>query len=249
MRIFYASDLHIEFEDNRNALQFDELAADLVILAGDIGVGTDGIEWAAASFSIPIIYVPGNHEFYHHDYHELRARSREIASKLGVHLLDEDTIEIDGIRFAGCTLWTDYQVNGTPQFSKTVLEDVMPDHRCITSGKNTLWTPELALETHQNSVAWLAGLNNIDVVVTHHCPSLTAIGHIHPQNQYTPGFISDLDWLIEKIAPRAWVFGHHHCCVDVIHPSGARIVSNQHGYPHEDRGTIGWNQTAILEIG
>ena len=70
MKIFYASDLHIEFEDNRETLRFEGLDADLTILAGDIGAGIGGIEWAAKAFNMPVIYVLGNHEFYHHDYHQ-----------------------------------------------------------------------------------------------------------------------------------------------------------------------------------
>ncbi len=47
---------------------------------------------------------------------------------------------------------------------------------------------------------------------------------------------------------KAWVFGHTHCCVDVSHASGTRIVSNQHGYPEEDQDEIGWNAAATLAI-
>ena len=118
MKLFYASDLHIEFEDNCKTLRFAGLDADVAILAGDIGAGIGGIQWAAEVFEIPVIYVLGNHEFYHHDYHQLRLDARKSAEALGVHLLDEDVLEIDGVRFAGCTLWTDYQANGLPEVAK-----------------------------------------------------------------------------------------------------------------------------------
>ena len=64
MKLQVLNDLHIEFED------FDPPAteADVVILAGDIGVGLEGLRWAEDWFpDRPVIYVPGNHEFYHHD--------------------------------------------------------------------------------------------------------------------------------------------------------------------------------------
>ena len=64
MKLHILSDLHTEFVD------FDppETDADAVILAGDIGVGLEGLGWAARHFrDRPIIYVPGNHEFYGHD--------------------------------------------------------------------------------------------------------------------------------------------------------------------------------------
>ncbi len=64
MKLHILNDLHIEFED------FDPPVtdADVVVLAGDIGVGMEGLRWVAARFpDRPVIYVPGNHEFYQHD--------------------------------------------------------------------------------------------------------------------------------------------------------------------------------------
>ena len=248
MNIFYASDLHIEYQANREALRFKDLDADIAILAGDIGAGVGGIEWAAETFDIPVIYVLGNHEFYHHNYHQLRSDARESAASLGVHLLDKDVLEIGGVRFAGCTLWTDYLANGQPTLAKQIAADVMPDHSCIRLSEDALWSPDDAYGAHLDCAHWLGQQKDIDVIVTHHCPSLSAIGTRHPQNEYTPLFISALDDLIADVNARAWVFGHTHCCVDVTHDSGTRIVSNQHGYPEEDQREIGWNPLATLAI-
>ena len=64
MKLHILNDLHIEFEE----FAPPATGADVVVLAGDIGVGMDGLRWAKARFSdTPVIYVPGNHEFYHHD--------------------------------------------------------------------------------------------------------------------------------------------------------------------------------------
>lgn len=61
MRLHVLSDLHIEFDD----FEPPETSADVVVLAGDTHVGVKGIEWAAQAFpDKPILYVPGNHEFY-----------------------------------------------------------------------------------------------------------------------------------------------------------------------------------------
>lgn len=248
MKIFYASDLHIEFEDNCKTLRFAGLDADVAILAGDIGAGIGGIQWAAEVFEIPVIYVLGNHEFYHHDYHQLRLDARKSAEALGVHLLDEDVLEIDGVRFAGCTLWTDYQANGLPEVAKQIAAQVMPDHSCITVSESELWSPDEAHRTHSDSVQWLLDQEGIDVVVTHHCPTLAAIGHRHSANEYTPLFISNLDEVIARVNAKAWVFGHTHCCVDLEHSSGTHIVSNQYGYPDEDQAEIGWDPVATLSV-
>jgi hypothetical protein len=54
--------------------------------------------------------------------------------------------------------------------------------------------------------------------------------------------------VIARVNAKAWVFGHTHCCVDVKHFSGTRIVSNQYGYPDEDQAEIGWDPVATLSV-
>lgn len=81
MRIRILSDIHIEFEPYRPS----EVEADLVILAGDIGVGLDGIRWAQRHFpDLPVVYIAGNHEYYGHslpDY--LIGRTRVVSNPKG----------------------------------------------------------------------------------------------------------------------------------------------------------------------
>ena len=61
MRIHILSDLHLEFE----AFQPKDVHADLIVLAGDIHTGKNGIKWIFKAFpERPVIYVLGNHEFY-----------------------------------------------------------------------------------------------------------------------------------------------------------------------------------------
>lgn len=60
MKIAVYSDLHNEFSEFVPPM----LDVELVVLAGDISVRGQGVEWANAAFDCPVIYVPGNHEFY-----------------------------------------------------------------------------------------------------------------------------------------------------------------------------------------
>lgn len=65
MKLLILSDLHLEF----GAFQVPEVEFDVRILAGDIAVpATKAIHWIlrAAYFgeTKPVIFVPGNHEFY-----------------------------------------------------------------------------------------------------------------------------------------------------------------------------------------
>ena len=64
MRIHVLSDLHFEFQKWRNAIDVNEIEADVTVLAGDIAVGLEGVAWALKAFKRPVIYIMGNHEFY-----------------------------------------------------------------------------------------------------------------------------------------------------------------------------------------
>jgi len=101
MKLHILNDLHIEFED------FEPPAtdADVVVLAGDIGVGLEGLHWAKSRFpDRSVIYVPGNHELYYHDIamiDEMKAQSPKH-----IHVLNDDQVVIEGVRFLGGILWT-----------------------------------------------------------------------------------------------------------------------------------------------
>ena len=117
MKVRILSDLHLEFA----VLLPPSIDADVVVLAGDIGVGLDGLAWARNSFpGVPVIYVPGNHEYYGHDI-ELRSDLRRQSND-GLYVLDDEAIELQGVRFVGSTLWTDFALNGTADQSIAMMK-------------------------------------------------------------------------------------------------------------------------------
>ncbi|MEN8763395.1 MAG: metallophosphoesterase, partial [Thiogranum sp.] len=107
MKLYILNDLHIEFE----GFEPPDTDADVVVLAGDIGVGGEGLRWAEDRFpDRPVVYVPGNHEFYRHDItliEELKAQAPDH-----IHVLNDDLIDIEGVRFLGSILWTDFALFG-----------------------------------------------------------------------------------------------------------------------------------------
>ena len=61
MKLHVLSDLHNEFLEYLSTGTSKE--ADVIVLAGDIGSGVKGVEWARAEWpDKPIVYVAGNHE-------------------------------------------------------------------------------------------------------------------------------------------------------------------------------------------
>lgn len=117
MRLWILSDLHLEYADLREPLQPPD--ADVCVMAGDLCRGIDnGIRWLAQHIApaMPCIYVAGNHEFYKGSIKEGLEVGRAAAKEAtGIHFLENDAVNIDGVRFLGATLWTDFRIEGAPE--------------------------------------------------------------------------------------------------------------------------------------
>ncbi|MFI0444949.1 metallophosphoesterase [Actinomadura sp. 6N118] len=239
MRIAVFSDLHLE--DNQWSPPALDTAVDAVVLAGDIAPGLDGVQWAERNFSSPVIYVPGNHEYYGWDAEQLTTRFAESQSKT-VTVLDRSCLEVGegehSVRFLGCTLWTDFraaEAHGTTQTQAMQevarkmhdVDQIMLGGRPLTSSDVAAW--------HARDLDWLGRrlsepFTGTTVVVTHHAPSPTSRHPAYPPDAILAYFLSDLRDLIRTHAPDLWIHGHTHHCVD--HVLGrTRILSNQLGRP------------------
>lgn len=133
MKMLVLSDLHVEyaaFEPDAQAVK----QADVVVLAGDIHKGVMGLNWARMVFpDKEIIYVTGNHEFYgmHWDMHLAQLRMHAQIHK--IHFLENDAVIINGIRFLGARLWTDFEFFGSSMRSQAMrlAGNCMNDFRLI----------------------------------------------------------------------------------------------------------------------
>jgi predicted phosphodiesterase len=247
MKLHILSDLHTEFAE------FDppETDADIVVLAGDIGVGKAGIEWAARQFrESPVIYLPGNHEYYHHDVgitDDLKA-----CAPANIHVLDNDTYEIDGVRFLGTTLWTDFRLYGEGEawFSRQRASRTIDDFTAIRNGDHR-FTPEDSVQLHEKGRAWLVGelqkgYGGSILVVTHHLPATPSIASQYKNDPLNPAFASRLESIIEGYQPDLWIHGHTHVACD-YEIYCTRVVCNPRGYPGESSAK-GFSPALVVEV-
>lgn len=248
MKIHLLSDLHLEFtgfEPDQQAVH----EADVIVLAGDIHKGILGITWARQVFqNKPVIYVAGNHEFYGGHWDGTLQDLRDAAAGSNVHFLENDSVTIDGVRFLGCSLWTDFEFHGAERRGAAMrdVERGLNDYRLIEAepspqvygrNKRHKLTAEHTLRRHRQSRAWLEReLGNADpektVVVTHHCPRPESVAPRYQEDALTPGFASDLP---AELLCRAslWVHGHTHdsCNYQVsVGDQRCNVVCNPRGY-------------------
>jgi predicted phosphodiesterase len=235
VRIHVLSDLHLEF----GPVPLPPVDADAVVLAGDIAVGLRGIEWASRTFAgRPILYVPGNHEYYGQTYPRFLDKMRARALELGVVLLSDSAVTIDGVRFLGATLWTDFELTGDRRMAEAAARDVMVDFKKIRIEPNFRRAkPKDVQLWHIQSRRWLdtelsTPHSGGTVVITHHAPSLRSLDATRPRHPVDAAYASDLEALVERSGVDCWVHGHTHHCVD-YRLGATRILSNQRGYPDE----------------
>jgi 3',5'-cyclic AMP phosphodiesterase CpdA len=236
MRIRVLSDLHLEFEP----FEPPTVPADVVVLAGDIGNGTMGLDWARERYAgTPVVYVPGNHEYYERDVGEVDAALARAALRTGVKLLDRAQIVIAGVRFLGATLWTDFDLHGADARADAFdyARRYLADFRLIRDAA-AAYTPEKARARHERDRAWLALAlarphDGPTVVVTHHLPSPDSVTRRWHGSALNPAFASDLRNLVARAD--LWIHGHTHDSVDFRDPaSGCRVVCNPKGYYDEN---------------
>ena len=248
MKIQILSDLHQEF--GRSDLNFSH--ADVVIFAGDTHIGTKGIEWIKSEIkNKPVIYILGNHEYYTGSYPKTLNKIKELSKNSNIFVLENDHIDIEGIRFHGATLWTDFSLFGNPIEYGMICQSRMNDYKKIR--KDPTYSKLRTIDTfkiHQLSKLWLnksleASKHQFNIVVTHHAPSIKSVPQKYQEDPLTAAYASNLEDLILTHQPEYWIHGHIHT------PSRytigkTQIICNPHGYLDEPYN--GFEKDLILNI-
>jgi predicted phosphodiesterase len=248
MKIQLISDLHI------GVCQYTPVAAgaDVIVVAGDVDAGFDTNVYKLFSemlFSSPqahIVYVAGNHEFYGKDINAFRAELRKFCGPASAggefndglekrfHFLDNDEVVIDGVRFLGTTLWTNFELFGESEKQACMAEAVrrLNDFYHIKID-GRLFTPQDSIDLHNEAVKWLENklkhepFDGETVVVTHHAPSFASVVPHYQHDPLSACYASKLDHLTGLNA--LWIHGHTHNSLDYMIDK-TRVVCNPRGY-------------------
>lgn len=243
MKFALYSDLHREIV--RSPFEPPELDVDVVILAGDISSHTNGLKWAADTFpkwrSQPkVVYVTGNHEYYDAHLGLLAEMRKPVWKEKGVFFLEQDVLDLPGVRILGCTLWSGFDLHGSEsaEVAMVAARQNINDYWMIYAREGQRLEPHDTRALHKESVSWLEAelakpFLGKTVVVTHFAPHRGCVAAQHQNSELSPYFVTDLSWLMKKHQIDLWCHGHTHTNNDFIAENGCRVVSNQRGYPRE----------------
>jgi len=250
MKLQLLSDLHLEVHPDLHIPPAP--GADLLVLAGDIGgyqadSRLTDTDFGLARFSprhgwpVPVLYVPGNHEYDNDDFDAVHARLRACCERLDIRWLDAEVWTHGDVRFVGSTLWSDFDALVHPR--ETMTEQLKKRGKAMRAANYYLQTtggtrggqPFLAEQVREQSLAcqaWLRAaldrpFDGTTVVITHFAPSLASADPRYGLTPGTAGFCNSLDDLLPKA--QLWLHGHLHCPFDYV-KDGCRVVANPLGY-------------------
>lgn len=233
MKIQFASDLHYEFLEKQfpDYRIIEPAGADVLVIAGDIHRGAMAIE-TFADWPVPVVYVHGNHEMYRLQYETILAELQAKAQGSNVHFLEQGELMLDGVRFLGTCLWTDYRLAPFEEAAAMqAAEGMLPDHKVIRYGEG-IFSAKDAQGIHVQSRAWLEAKLDEEfagptVVVTHHGPHPGSVHERFAGSIINTAFVSDLTPLFGRAD--LWIHGHVHDSFD-YEINGTRVVTNPRGY-------------------
>ena len=267
MKLQLLSDLHLESHPHFRAGPLP--GADMLVLAGDIGSYQQGSrlidpDFGLGRFSprngwpVPVIYVPGNHEYDNVDFDKTHERLRTLCDELEIIWLERESRVIEGVRFVGTTLWADFDALAEPTDSlaealkkrgKAMRAADFYLEKAATMRNGELF---LAAQLREQALAcqeWLTQalaepFDGTTVVITHFAPSLESGDPRYGLTPGTAGFCNALDALLPHA--QLWLHGHLHCPSDYV-KNGCRVVANPLGYARNGEQE-GYRPQLLIEV-
>lgn len=266
MKLKIVSDLHLEFSDIDIHNQEN---CDVLILAGDIMIAQSlhknpnpgyvladrfrGFLTRCSQRFPHVIYIAGNHEFYHGYWNASLDHLREECAKYdNIYFMEDDVKSIGDVTFIGATLWTD--VNKGSPISQHVVSSMMNDFRIIKNDHNgcTPVRPIDSVERHYRSLEFIKTIvaeqhDKKFVMVGHHAPSIKSIHAKYAGDELNCAFYSELsEFILDRPQIKLWIHGHTHTVFDYM-IGDTRIICNPRGYEGHEISS-GWDKNLVVDV-
>ena len=203
-----------------------------------------------------VVYVAGNHEFYHGKFHGgIDDLKNECNHYSNIHYLENEYVMIDGYKFIGCTLWTD--LNNYHPLTEYIVKDCMADYKVIKNdhaGYRKLLPKDTVLR-HEKSVDFIKkelaySTKDKVIICTHHAPSFQSIDEKHIYEKEMNGaYCSKLeDIILDNTNILLWTHGHIHAHKNYM-IGETNIICNPRGYMSDNKQEYtGWDEFLTVEI-
>lgn len=249
MKFRLLSDLHLEFEGPISHWQIPRLDTDkdtVLLLAGDITAGhnqwRNNPQWdyftpwilnACEQFK-HVIYVMGNHEYYGGVVQRVNEYWKDIQYKTpNLSVLHDEIVFIDGVRFVGGTLWTDFDNNPMSEVNAIM---GMNDFNQIKTYREGMKKKINVNDWHGMNRSTMRIIREAieadyvgqTVLVTHHAVSHQSVGDDHRAKDNN-AYCNNMDNLIAHSGFDLCVHGHLHNSNDYM-IGETRVVCNPRGY-------------------
>lgn len=274
MRLWIWSDVHLEMQSVRLP-ESAPAGADILVIPGDLAHADEiafELESLVGRYELPIVFVPGNHEFYVDPHRsgfdrgvDADRRRMQRINELSqgwakpVHVLDDSGVAIEGVRFLGSTLWTDFAFDRAAESEGYSPDEITVENMRFAriSMQDYYRIPGLdasaVLNIHRTSRDYLCRELAHDfagptIVVSHHVPHPSGEPPIY-RNETGNGYFTNSAGAFGEIleagrGPDLWIYGHTHHPVDV-EIGRTRLLCNPHGYRgREDGNGFSWNVVA-----
>jgi Icc-related predicted phosphoesterase len=257
------SDIHAEFWQLNKIPRILEMVSPrlptdketIALVAGDIGLAHRQETWLKvvsilAKRFLAVIYVEGNHFFYHNDFFgRIQELKTEVSLPKNVHFLENESVEINGVFFVGATLWTDFREKDF--FKMQYARKNMNDFELIKKPDGLRLRPEDTVDLFQESKVYIFdALGNAGemktVVVTHHGVSPLSIHEKFRGDSLNYAFMTDISKEVIDHGPDLWVHGHTHNSFD-YKLGKTRVIVNPYGYKDVDVNPQ-YDKNLVIEI-
>jgi predicted phosphohydrolase len=235
MIVQYASDIHLEFPENKAFLKVTPLQAvgDVLLLSGDIvpfaviDQHKDFFSFLSDNFA-KTYWIPGNHEYY---YFDAATKKGVLNEKIlnNVFLVNNTSVIHENVKFIFSTLWS--KINPANEW---LIERSMSDFHVIKYG-GARFSAQRFNELHAECMVFLnqelaieAATRN--VVVTHHAPTFMNYPEKYKGDMLNEAFAVELFDLIETTSPNYWIYGHTHGNIPDFKIGNTKLLTNQLGY-------------------